>query len=47
MHNLLTVSPYISQGSDKKIWFNIYELPELVIISIILVTFMFDSGVIL
>ena len=47
MHILHTVSPYISLGSDKKNWFNIYELPKLVIISIILVTFMFDSGVIL
>ena len=28
----------------KKNWFNIYELPELVIISYIFVTFMFDSG---
>ena len=40
-------SPYISKEADKKNLFHNQELLKMVIISSVLTTFMFDSGVIL
>ena len=44
---LQTVSFYISSGTDKENLFDNQELPKLVIISFILMTFTYDSRVIL
>ena len=45
MHILHTIL-YISKGADEENLFNNQEFHELVIISFILMTLMFDSGVI-
>ena len=44
---LHTVSLYNSSGTDKENLFDNQELPKLVIISFILITFTYDSSVIL
>ena len=44
---LHTVSLYNSSGIDKENLFDNQELPKLVIISFILITFTYDSSVIL
>ena len=44
---LHTVSFYNSSGTDKENLFDNQELPKLVIISFILITFTYDSSVIL
>ena len=46
MHILHTIL-YISKGADEENLFNNQEFHELVIISFILMTLMFESGVIL
>ena len=44
---LHTVSLYNSSGTDKENLFDNQELPKVVIISFILITFTYDSSVIL